>query len=153
MRIAELLPPDHIVLDARASSKKRVLEMLSELLVLGGTPLTPVEVFESLLSRERLGGTGLGEGVAIPHGRMKNARQTLAAFMRLAEGIDFDAPDEEPVDLLFALLVPEDCTDEHLQVLASLARILSDPAMRRALREADSPEACLGLLSEDRPPD
>jgi nitrogen PTS system EIIA component len=103
-------------------------------------------VFERLLERERLGSTGLGHGVALPHARVKEVSEVLGAFIRTARGVDYDASDGEPVDLAFALLVPETATEEHLQLLAHLAGRFSEAATRANLRKADSPAAILDLL-------
>lgn len=147
MEVAELIAADRVVTDAEAASKKRALEMLSTLIARAQGNLGPVEVFDSLLARERLGSTGLGHGVAIPHGRIKGGDRAIGAFVRLRKGIDFDAVDREPVDLLFAMLVPENSTEEHLQLLARLAEIFSDPEMRRRLREAGDAETVLRLFA------
>ena len=147
MHIGELLTKDRILNDADILSKKRALETLSELLAQDGQ-LSSHEIFDTLLARERLGSTGLGHGVAIPHGRIPGLKQTQAAFIKLSGGIDFDAPDHKPVDLLFALLVPEECTNEHLEMLAKLAELFSDPATVQQLRGAHDSESALGLLND-----
>ncbi|AOV17951.1 PTS sugar transporter subunit IIA [Acidihalobacter aeolianus] len=147
MHIGELLTSDRIVNDADIHSKKRALEALSELLA-QGAQVSSHEVFDTLLARERLGSTGLGHGVAIPHARIAGLEQTQAAFIKLKEGVDFDAPDREPVDLLFALAVPETCTNEHLETLARLARLFSDPATVHQLRNAHDGAATLDLLND-----
>lgn len=150
MLVPDLITPDRVAWNAEAGSKKRVLEELSALIAEGQESLGTGEIFDSLLSRERLGSTGLGHGVAIPHGRVKNSDRTIGAFIKLRNGIDFDAVDDEPVDLLFALLVPEQSTDEHLQLLAQLAEMFSDPALRKALREAGDQETLYRLLKDWR---
>jgi PTS system nitrogen regulatory IIA component len=148
MRITEILIPEQIVIGAVASSKKRVLEQLSELLARGTDDLDAKEIFERLLARERLGSTSLGEGVAIPHARMGGNQYTLTAFMRLEQGIDFDAADQQPVDLFFALLVPEESTETHLQLLAQLAEMFRDHRLCKRLREAKDPAILLEILRE-----
>lgn len=150
MLLANLLTVDRIRCNAQAASKKRVLEQLGALLA-GGASLTPTEVFNSLLSRERLGSTGLGHGVAIPHARMKGNELTAAAFIKLEQGVDFDAVDGEPVDLVFGLLVPEASTEEHLTLLAHLAEMFSDKAFVVRLRAAASNEEIHRLLTQWRP--
>lgn len=147
MLIGELLNKNRILSDADILSKKRALETLSELLAQDGQ-VSPNEVFDTLLARERLGSTGLGHGVAIPHGRLSGVKQTQAAFIKLKGGIDFDAPDHKPVDLLFALLVPEECTSEHLETLSRLAELFSDPATIQQLRGSHDSETTLGLLND-----
>jgi PTS system nitrogen regulatory IIA component len=140
MNIVDLLTKDRIRTDADVGSKKRALEILSEMLTDGGDMPSGV-LFNKLIGRERLGSTGLGHGVALPHARIEHSRQARGALIRLPRGIDFDAFDRQPVDLLFALVVPEHFTDEHLQILASLAELFSDQELCRDLRHADSPDA------------
>ncbi len=151
MKIASLITPDRIVCGAKAASRKRVLELLSSLIISNQPQLTEQEVFESLLARERLGGTGLGHGLALPHGRLKNLDRAVGAFVKLESGVDFDANDRQPVDLLFALLVPEKSTDEHLRILATLAQMFSDPQLREQLRTADSSQGLFDLLAQWQP--
>lgn len=148
MQIAEILTPARVALGAEVSSKKGVLEELANLIAADTPDLTQAEIFDSLCARERLGSTGLGHGVAIPHGRLKGGKQTLGAFMQLNEGIDYDAVDQQPVDLLFALLVPEESTDEHLQILARLAEMFSDTELVEQLRRANSSDNLYDLLKE-----
>ena len=146
MQVSELLELERISCNSHAASKKRVLEQLSELLADSQSELTQTQVFDSLLSRERLGSTGLGHGVAIPHGRVKDSSKTLLAMIKLDQGIDYDAVDSEPVDLLFALLVPEHSTEEHLQLLSQLAEMLSDPVLVKQLRSANSANHLLDTI-------
>ncbi len=146
MNISDLLPPDRVVTGSHLKSKKRVLEQLSELLARGQDGLDTGTVFNSLLARERLGATALGHGVALPHGRMAGVTHCLAAFVGLEQGIDFDAPDHQPVDLIFALVVPDRAEQEHLQLLAQLARHCSDPEHRQLLRRQSEPEGIIRHL-------
>ncbi|MEJ2360933.1 MAG: PTS IIA-like nitrogen regulatory protein PtsN [Gammaproteobacteria bacterium] len=148
MQLSDLITPERIRCNLDAQSKKRALEQLSELISSNQDTITSTQVFDSLLSRERLGGTGVGHGVAIPHGRLRNSEQTLGAFIKLAHGIDYDAADKQPVDLLFALLVPEESTEEHLQLLAQLAAMFSDETIRDKLRHAQSTADIHALLLE-----
>ena len=148
MQVAELLDLDRISCSTQSASKKRVLEQLSQLLATNQEKLSRNQVFDSLLSRERLGSTGLGHGVAIPHGRLKENNNTLAAFIKLQEGVDFDASDSQPVDLLFALLVPEEATEEHLQLLAQLARMFSDEKLVQQLRDSPDARSLLTAIQE-----
>ncbi len=150
MKLSEILSPDCIRLDADATSKKRVLEFASQLLAGTNESLSPRDVFDCLIAREKLGSTGLGHGVAIPHGRLAGFDKTIGVFLRTQKGVDFDAPDKEPVDLVFALLVPEESTEEHLQVLASIASYFSSGRSRDALRvEISTDEACELLCRAD----
>jgi nitrogen PTS system EIIA component len=148
MNIEDILSPERITARADVTSKKSVLELLAELIAQDTPSITQAEIFDSLCARERLGSTGLGHGVAIPHGRLKGSRDTLGAFVQLQKGVDYDAVDQQPVDLLFALLVPEESTNEHLQVLAQLAEMFSDSERLRKLRRAYSAEALYKLLRE-----
>lgn len=108
--------------------------------------LTDMEILDALISRERLGSTGLGHGVALPHSRLNNISVPVAAFVTLEEGVDFESSDGEPVDLAVGLLVPEKCNDEHLKILAKLARRFSDEAFRSTLREFDDAESLYAHL-------
>jgi len=140
MQIADLVRADRVRLDTGITSKKRALERLSELLVADDAGPAASVVFDALSARERLGSTGLGHGVAIPHGRMAEIDAPRVAVLRLEQGVDFEAIDHEPVDILIALVVPEESTSEHLELLAQLARALSQPDNIASLRRsADSP--------------
>ncbi|MDH5765806.1 MAG: PTS IIA-like nitrogen regulatory protein PtsN [Gammaproteobacteria bacterium] len=147
MNISQLIAPDRVLCLNEISSKKRILEKLSQILALGTIGYDHAEIFNRLIERERLGSTGLGHGVALPHGRYGENEITIGAFIKLDKGIDFDSPDGQPTDLLFALLVPEHHTDEHLQVLASLARMFSDKDFCTKLRQCDSDEELFQHLS------
>ncbi len=147
MLISDLLSPELIRCDVHAGSKKRLLELISEQLASGSDEFSQREIFESLNARERLGSTGLGRGVAIPHGRVKGAHNVTASFFRLAKPLAFDAVDGQPVDLLFALAVPEDCGEDHLKLLAHIAELFSDTGLLEELRSADGPGRLLQLLS------
>lgn len=127
-------------------SKKRLLEALARLLASEHPALNPDMIFERLLERERLGSTGLGHGIALPHARIKEVKDALGAFVSTAKGVDYDAMDGEPVDLAFALLVPESATEEHLQLLAQLAGLFSDARVRKRLRDADSADGILRVF-------
>ena len=148
MNISDIISPDRVVCDLDVSSKKRVLEQLSDMLASNSSAsLISQDVVDSLLARERLGSTGIGYGVAIPHGRVKNTDHAIVAFAQLHEGVDFDATDNQTVDLLFALLVPEESTEEHLQLLAQLAEMFSDEEFRAQLRATKDSQAIYNLLS------
>jgi len=148
MLLTDLITPERIACDVDAQSKKRALEHLSEIISRTEDTISSNDVFESLLARERLGGTGVGHGVAIPHGRLKDNSHTLGAFIKLQKGVDYDAADLQPVDLLFALLVPKESTDEHLQILAQLAKMFSSEDFRQKLRNAETNQAIYQLLSD-----
>lgn len=148
MQISEILSPDRIRFDSTCSSKKAALETLANLIANDNPKLNQLEVFDSLVNRERLGSTGLGHGVAIPHGRINNENKTLGAFIRMQTPVDYDAADKQPVDILFALLVPEESTDEHLQILSKLAEKFSNTEFLNKLRNEKSTEAVYRLLAE-----
>ncbi len=133
--ISTLLPLSNVVVDLDASSKKRVFEQAG-LLFENNQGIARSLVFDSLFARERLGSTGLGQGVAIPHGRIKGLNDAAGAFLRLAAPVQFDSPDGRPVSMLFVLLVPEQANETHLQLLSELAQIFSDRDFREALLKA-----------------
>ena len=138
MKITDLITSGRVVCNEEVSSKKRALERLGELIASGQTECSARAIFDSLIGRERLGSTGLGHGVALPHGRLSQSQQAIGAFIKLKQGVDFDAIDQQPVDLIFALLVPEHFTDEHLRILSYLAEMFSDKAFCEELRSTDS---------------
>lgn len=144
----DFLTPDRIRLDSEAGSKKRVLEEVAGLLASAVPGLTREQVFDKLLERERLGSTGLGQGIALPHARMKGVTKSCGALLRLQRGVEFDAIDAKPVDLVFGLLVPEQATDEHLQLLARLASRFSNPEHCNPIRDAQDPEAALRAFQQ-----
>jgi PTS system nitrogen regulatory IIA component len=135
-------------------SKKRTLEKVSELIAKSDSSLSSAEIFTGLIGRERLGSTGIGEGIAIPHCRLNECTKTIGALLKLAEPIDFDAIDGQPVDLIFVLLVPTEATDEHLQTLASLAELFNQEAFRNALRGTEDSdqlyEAAIGFTKNQQ---
>jgi PTS system nitrogen regulatory IIA component len=143
--IAPLIRPQNVVVDLDATSKKRLFELVGKLFEASeGIPAN--EVFDSLFSREKLGSTALGYGIAIPHGRIKGLKDTACACVRLKAPIDFDAPDNLPVDLVFVLLAPATATDLHLQILGELAQMLSDAAFRDKLRHAADADELYKLI-------
>ncbi len=149
----ELIHEHRIRLDDQATSKKKALERLAELLAEEGRPPGAELIYEKLLERERLGSTGMSLGVALPHTRIHGLRRPRGAFLRLAEPVDFDALDGSPVDLIFGLLVPDTATEEHLALLAELARLLGDVESCRRLREARRSSDVLRLLYPEPIPD
>lgn len=143
--LANLLPAENILLDLEASSKKRVFEQAG-LVFENNHGIARATVFDSLFAREKLGSTGLGQGVAIPHGRIKGLKDARGAFLRLATPVPFDSPDSKPVSLLFVLLVPEQANELHLQILSELAQRFSDRSFRDALIAAPDVEATRQLF-------
>jgi len=148
--IAKLLPQANVVLDLDVASKKRVFEQVG-LLFENNHQIARSQVFDSLFAREKLGSTGLGQGIAIPHGRIKGLKDAVGSIVRLHQPIPFDAPDGKPVGLVFVLLVPEKATDLHLQILSELAQMFSDRALRERILAAASAEEAHRLISEWEP--
>ena len=148
--IAQLLTPSHVIVELDATSKKRVFEQLGVLFE-NTLHITHNQVFDSLFAREKLGSTGLGQGVAIPHGRIKGLRDAAAAFIRMKEPILFDAPDGKPVSLICVLLVPEKATDLHLQILSELAQMFSDKSLREGLLTGKDAIEVYQLISDWMP--
>jgi PTS system nitrogen regulatory IIA component len=144
--IADLLPLSNVVVDLDASSKKRVFEQAG-LLFENNQGIARGDVFDSLFSRERLGSTGLGQGIAIPHGRIKGLKEAAGAFFRLSTPVQFDAPDSRPVNMLFVLLVPEQANEQHLQLLSELAQMFSDSVFRERLTSAPDAAAVHALFA------
>jgi PTS system nitrogen regulatory IIA component len=152
MSLQGLLEPGRVLCNVEARSRKHVLEILSELLASAENDLTAGEIFDSLVSRERLGSTALGGGVALPHGRVPGIDGSIAAFVRLSQGVEFDAPDGVPVTLVLGLLVPEQASEQHLGELSSIAKRLSRPPLRAALAEAGSSSAIFEALTAPAEP-
>jgi PTS system nitrogen regulatory IIA component len=148
MNITDYLLPERVSCRVDVGSKKRLLEFISELLAGSSPELLQNDIFDALINREKLGSTGLGMGVAIPHGRIAALERPVCAFVKLATPVDFDATDGQPVDLVFALLVPEDSTEEHLQVLSTIAEIFSTSGISMALRQCDTDSCLLDQLSQ-----
>ena len=148
--VAKLLAPADVVTDLQVSSKKRLFEQVG-LMFENEHGLARSLVFDSLFARERLGSTGLGQGVAIPHGRIKGLKEALGAFIRLAQPVPFDAPDGNPVTLVFVLLVPEKATEKHLQILSELAQMFSDKALREKLLTGTTAVEIHGLIRDWAP--
>ena len=142
--IAKLLPLSNVVLDLDVTSKKRLFEQ-EGLLFENNQGVARSVVFDSLFAREKLGSTGLGHGVAIPHGRIKGLKEPVGAFARLSSPVPFEAPDGKPVNMVFVLLVPEQATDLHLQILSELAQMLGDGTLRDHLA-SDNDAAALHQL-------
>ena len=139
-RLASILPVAQVLVHVDATSKKRAFEEAG-LLFENLHGLSRSLITDSLFSRERLGSTGLGHGVAIPHGRIKGLKAPMAAVLQVAHPIGFDAPDEQPVSLLIFLLVPEAATQKHLEILSEIAEMLSDATLREKLAaSADAAE-------------
>ena len=135
--IGKILAPENVILDMDVASKKRVFEQVG-LLIENSFGIARSDIYGCLFEREKLGSTGLGQGIAIPHGRARGLKEVVGVFIRLKTPIPFDAPDGKPVQCLFALLVPEDATDMHLQVLSALAQRFSSRVLREKLLTAET---------------
>jgi PTS system nitrogen regulatory IIA component len=146
-RLAAILPPERVLTGTGIASKKRAFEEVGFLFE-SQHGLSRALVTDSLFSRERLGSTGLGDGVAVPHGRIKGLKLPLAAVLLLEQAIGFDAPDNLPVDLLVFLLVPEAATQKHLELLSEIAALLSDESRREAMRRSGTADALHGLIRD-----
>jgi len=149
-RLAAILPPSNVLVDVDATSKKRVFEHAG-LLFENQHSIARGTVTDNLFARERLGSTGLGHGVAIPHGRIKGLKNPLAAVLRTRTPIGFDSPDDEPVSLLIFLLVPEAATQRHLEILSEIAEMLSDRELRQRLMSEPEAAGVHKLISDWEP--
>jgi Phosphotransferase system mannitol/fructose-specific IIA domain (Ntr-type) len=147
MNLSDILDPDRVAVGVQASSKKRVLEELARRLTTGVPGLASADVLASLATREKLGSTGLGHGIAIPHGRVSGIERSIGACLRLAFPIDYDAHDSEPVDVVFGLLVPQNATGEHLRHLAAIAERFADDGFCAEARAAAGDAALYALLT------
>lgn len=148
MDLGEILGKDAIVLDLKVGSKKQLLQALSERAA-ELTNLSAREIFDTILQREKLGSTGVGNGIAIPHGKFDKFENIFGVFARLHAPIDFDALDEKPVDVVFLLLAPESAGADHLKALSRIARVLRDPQRLAALRSAQAESGLYELLVSD----
>ena len=149
MQLSDLIAPDAVLCDVRANSKKQFLQTIAEHAA-PGVGVTVRSIFDTLSQRERLGSTGIGNGVAIPHGKLADIEGIHAYFMRLAKPLPFEAMDDEPVDLVFLLLAPEESGADHLKALARVARVMREPQMLDLLRAAPDARAVHALLSQVR---
>jgi PTS system nitrogen regulatory IIA component len=147
MKISDLVGPDAVIPNLRVASKKQALQELAN----KAAPIVGVDardIFDTLLERERLGTTGVGQGIAIPHGKLASIDGLYGVFARLEQPIDFDSIDDQPVDLMFLLLAPEDAGADHLKALAKVSRLLRDQSMCEKLRGSDGKDAIYALLTE-----
>ncbi len=147
MDLRDLIAPEAVIPSLKAKTKKQVLQELAQKAA-ALTGMDGRQIFDTLLQRERLGSTGVGRGIAIPHGRLPALKKIVSIFVRLDEPIDFEALDREPVDLIFLLLAPEHAGGDHLKALARISRILREPATIERLRAAETPAALYSVLTE-----
>ena len=148
IRLESILTPARSLVNVPGGSKKRVLEQISSLVAKELPELEQHYIFENLIAREKKGSTGFGNGIAIPHCRLSGLSSPLSAVLRLEQPVDFDAMDAQPVDLLFVLLVPEQATDEHLELLRQVAGLLDQSQLREKMRQASSGEALYQIILE-----
>ena len=149
-RLANILPVEQVLVGVDATSKKRAFEEAG-LLFENLHGLSRALVTDSLFARERLGSTGLGHGVAIPHGRIKGLKSPMAAVFQLAQSIGFDAPDEQPIKILIFLLVPEAATQKHLEILSEIAELLSNAAVRDGMLVSPTSQSLHALIAQWAP--
>lgn len=147
MNLSAVIPASRITIVESAASKKAALEIISHQLA-DGDSLRQKAILDALAGRERLGSTGLGDGVAIPHGRISGISEPVGCLVKLKKGVEFDAADNQPVDLIAGLAVPADCTEEHLQILAAVARAFSDGDFTKAARQATDNEQLAAALAQ-----
>ncbi len=147
MHLSDILTPENVLIHVDGVSKKRVLELISNFCAQENEDIDPLDAFECLVAREKLGGTGLGCGVAIPHGRLEGLKQAIGVLIQLDHPIDFGAMDKKPVDLIFGMFVPEKATDEHLELLSELAKIFCNAALREQMRQAPDAETLYQLVT------
>ena len=150
MSLQQLLSPEHVLLGLEITSKKRLFEEIGFLFE-RTVGVARANITDSLLARERLGSTGLGYGIAMPHGRIKGLKDPQLAAVQLKDAIGFDAADGDPVHLLFALLVPENATQKHLDLLAEIAELLSDESKRTALKSATDVATFMAIVQAGTP--
>jgi PTS system nitrogen regulatory IIA component len=148
--LSTLLPLSNVELDVDVCDKHASLERAAQLFG-NNQGLSASRILECLMAREELGSTGLGKGVAIPHGRLRGLKRAAAAIMRIKDPIEFDSPDGQPVRLLVVLLVPEHATQQHLEILSELAQMLSEPSMREQLQTISQPAALLATVAAWEP--
>jgi PTS system nitrogen regulatory IIA component len=148
--VAKLLPEANVLVDVDVASKKRVFEQVGQLFE-NNQSIARREVFDSLFAREKLGSTGLGQGIAIPHGRIKELKEAVGAVVRMRQPIPFDAPDQQNVSIIFVLLVPDRATDLHLQILSELAQMFSDKSFRERLLGAPTAAELHRLITQWQP--
>ena len=148
MNFTEILKRDFILDELEARNQHDVLAELVGVFAKGGVRFDPEAMLQVLLERERLGSTGIGDGIAIPHGKLQGLDEILLSFGRSSEGIDFDAMDGKPVHLFFLLMAPENSAGLHLKILAKISRMLKDPALRNNLLQAKSKEKIWRIIEE-----
>ncbi|TCS37621.1 PTS sugar transporter subunit IIA [Reinekea marinisedimentorum] len=146
IQLSQVLSAEQTYMESFGASKKRILQTLAERLSQTLDNISDLELFDQLIARERLGSTGIGSGVAVPHCRLEGLEEPIAALVKIPEPVDFDSIDKSPVDLIFALIVPSEATDEHLQLLASVVEQVNDPANLTKIRNCKTPTELYNLF-------
>jgi PTS system nitrogen regulatory IIA component len=149
MKISEILSKDLLIPNLQSKDKKAILEELAGVLIAQGKLADRDKVVEVLLQREKLGSTAIGDGIAIPHGKMKGLDGVVISFGRSKEGVDFESIDQKPTHLFFLLMAPENSAGIHLKALARISRLLKDPSFRKRLMDAESREELFDIISEE----
>ncbi|MEM9733522.1 MAG: PTS IIA-like nitrogen regulatory protein PtsN [Pseudomonadota bacterium] len=149
MELDEIISPEAVLANLKPGSKKQLLQELANVAA-RMVKRDPQEVFETLLDRERLGSTGVGNGVAIPHGKIAGLERIMGVFARLPQPVDFDALDDQPVDIVFMLLAPEGSGADHLKALSRIARVLRNQATVSSIRKTDDPDGIFSLLTSQQ---
>lgn len=149
MQIKDFISEQGIIFSPSVSSKKRALEVLSETIAHQDSNLNKNKVLDALLAREKLGSTGLGNGIAIPHCRIESLENIYVSVLKLDEGVDYEASDDHVVDFLFCLVVPEDANEDHLELLASLAELLDNKQLRQSIQDSSNATELYQILSQD----
>lgn len=150
LTIDNILSPELTLCKVAASSKKRVMETIAEQIHGKDSNLDETQIFNNLVARERLGSTGIGQGIAIPHCRLDGLERVIGVLLTLEEGVGFDAIDNQPVDLVFALIVPKEATSEHLELLSQLAEKFNDRQFCESLRDCPSSDSLFKIMVKDQ---
>lgn len=149
MKITELMDKDFIIPSLVARTKKEVLKELVDCIVKKEPEIDSEELLRVLLEREELGSTGIGDGIAIPHGKIKKLKKLIVSFARSQEGVDFQSMDGKPTHIIFLLLAPENSAGTHLKALARISRLLKDSSFRKSIMEADTPEDIYAIIAKE----
>jgi len=149
MKIKDFISEEGMVFAPSVTSKKAALELLSDTLAHQDSTISKNKILDALLAREKLGSTGLGEGIAIPHCRLQELENIYVAMLKLEEGVEYDASDEKPVYFLFSLIVPEDANEDHLELLANLAELLDNEPLRDSIKKSSNAKELYQILSQD----
>jgi len=148
MKVTDIFNKEHIIEELKSKSKRDVLAELSGVFLQGDVKYSHVDMLNTLLEREKLGSTGIGDGIAIPHGKLANLEELIVSFGRSKEGVEFDAMDSKPAHIFFLMMAPEDTTGKHLKALAKISKMLKDIAFRKKLMEAKSKDEIYMIIAD-----